>query len=133
MVERKNTMLTVALHALLLILLAATSDPFLDTAPASSDLTMILWYACMGCYGGPTISPLTKLHLSTMPERRACKQSFRGIVILPNRPADNKAGGSEQRQHERDPLDMERPRAGLYTRIRSNLLKISINSLYFSL
>ena len=87
---------TTALHTLLLSLSLATSDPFSDTAPASRNLTMVVRYACMGCSGGPTYFSTFQAASLHYARSRACNQSLRGIgtVVLPNRPADNEAGGS---------------------------------------
>ena len=87
---------TIALHTLLLSLSLTTSDPFSDTAPASRNLTMVVRYACMGCSGGPTYFSTFQAASLHYARSRACNQSLRGngTVVLPNRPADNEAGGS---------------------------------------
>ena len=129
---------TIALHTLLLSLSLATSDPFSDTAPESRNLTMVVRYACMDCSGSPTYFSTFQAASPHYARSSACNQSLRGIgtAVLPNRSADNEAGGSGAAAHGWDPSDMARPRAGLqvcisYKNSQCNILnspKILINS-----
>ena len=140
---------TIALHTLLLSLSLATSDPFSDTAPASGNRTMVVRYACVGCSGSPIYFSGSPTYFSTFQaasphyaRSSACNQSLRGIgtAVLPNRSADNEAGGSGAAAHGWDPSDMARPRAGLqvcisYKNSQCNVQtspKNPINSLYSS-
>ena len=122
---------TITLQNLLLSHPVTISYPFLDTAPASRRLTMVVRHACMG---------LLWRSINYV-RSRACNQSLRGIgtVGLPNRPADNEAGGSGAAAAW-VPSDKVWPRAGLQVCISYknshyiilNSQKILINSLYFS-
>ena len=96
--ERDGRRVPVAFPALSLSL--SLSDSSSQWGPSHYSV-MVVRYACMACQCGPTgayFTSFTTCQADAVHYARsvACHQSLHGIatVVLPNRPADVKAGGS---------------------------------------